>query len=264
MKNNCLFKLLKTLIYPFIFGIGELIIAVIFSQIYRNNISKTFTNDELFKAFLETSEYSDGLTTYMSEHLIYIILITLIIFLPLFICKYNKYKIKTEFKLKSSIYLIIPSVCLAILLNLIIINYNKLFSITNTLSDNKYLIITLISSGIVGPILEEYLFRGIVYNELKTFNNEKVSMWLSIIIFALFHNTFSQICYAFIIGYVLIKLYIKTHSLICTSIFHMISNITVSLFINSLISLNIILSILLIIVLLIIFIFSYKFMYKKI
>lgn len=250
--------------YPFLFGIGEVIIIAIFSQIYASSISKAFSNDELFKAFIKTKEYTDGLNQYMDEHLIYIILITLIVFLPFFIYKYKKYKIKTEFNLKSSIYLIIPSVCLSIFLNLIIINFNKLFGVTNFLSDNKYLIMVLLSSGIIGPILEEYLFRGIVYNELKTFNSEKVAMWLSILIFALFHNSISQMGYAFIMGYVLTKIYIRTHNLVYTSLFHIISNVTVTLIINPLISLNTLVSIILLFVFLIIFIFSYKLLHKKI
>ena len=68
---------------------------------------------------------------------------------------------------------------LSMILNFII----YILSPTDKINLNIFYVINI---AVVGPILEEYLFRGIVYNELKTFNNEKVSMWLSIIIFALF------------------------------------------------------------------------------
>ena len=52
--------------------------------------------------------------------------------------------------------------------------------------------------GIMGPILEEYLFRGIVYNELKTFESKKNATILASLIFALVHTNYINMIYAFL------------------------------------------------------------------
>ena len=124
-------------------------------------------------------------------------------------------------------------------------------------------IILIISSGIVGPILEELLFRGIVYNDLKKFNMVKQSMILCTIIFAIFHGSISQIIYAYIIGYVLIYLYKYTNNLIYPITFHIISNTIVVIFNNILISMNFFYSTIFIVLFFLLSILSYIYMRCK-
>ena len=165
---------------------------------------------------------------------------------------------------KKIIYTILPAISIAILFNLIIININKLCNITNLSNDINMWIILIISSGIVGPILEELLFRGIVYNDLKKINTIKQSMILCTIIFAMFHGSISQIIYAYIIGYVLIYLYKYTSNLIYPITFHIISNTIVVIFNNILVSMNFFYSTIFIVLFLLLFIISYIYMNRKI
>ena len=269
--SNYIFKLLKVLLWPVLFGIGQIFIVLPFSSYYNNKIYNNILEknpenyEQVYENFVKSDKYAVDLNNYINDNLIYIILITVLIFLPLFLYKYKKYKIKCKkSNLRQISSLIIPSISLAILLNIIIINFNKLVSIENVYNDNKYIIFMIISSGIIGPLLEEFLFRGIVYNELKKFNSEKRAMWISIIIFALFHQSISQIIYAFIFGYIFTKIYVKTNNIVFSTIFHILSNTVVTIFINGLISMNFYLSIFFIVMFSINFYFSYKFMYKKI
>lgn len=250
MKNsiNYILDLISVLIWPLLFSIGQIIIALIFSFIYKK------------KKSTKLEKQQDGLNNYINNHLIYIVIVTTIIFIPIFLYKYTGYQIKqNDFSFIKGIYLIIPAVCLALVLNLII---NNIFKKNKDLDDNNNLIMTIISSGIIGPILEELLFRGIVFNELKTFNSLITSYFLSVTIFALFHEKSSQILYAFIFGLILNFIYIKTNNLIYPIIFHISANTVVTLFINKIMSLNKKYASLLTFFLSIIFTVFYYFMYN--
>lgn len=265
MKNKFVYvcKFLRILTWPVLFGLGQVFITLIFINLYNNKIYDGFNNNELYDAFLKTNEYTDGLNNYINNNLWIIIIITLIIFLPIFYYKIRKNKVTIK-KDKKLLYVILPAISISILLNLIIININKLCHIENLSNDMSMWFILIISSGIVGPILEELLFRGIVYSDLKKINTNKVSIILCTIIFALFHDSVSQIIYAFLIGLILIKLYNKTNNLSYSIVFHIISNSIVVLVNNILITMDFIYSYIFVILFSLLFFISYIYMYKKI
>ena len=265
MKNKLSYicKFLRILTWPLLFGFGQVFITYIFINIYNSKIYDGFNNNSLYNEFLKTKEYSDGLNNYINSHLWMIILITIIIFLPIFYTKFKKYNNHVKLE-KNIIYLILPSISITILLNLIIMNCNRLIGIQNISNDINMWVILLLSSGIVGPILEEFLFRGIVYNSLKKFNTNKISILLCTIIFALFHQSISQIIYAFIIGYILVKLYDKTSNLAYPIVFHMISNSIVVVLNNILVSMNLYYSLIFIFLFSLLFYISYIYMNMKI
>lgn len=262
MKNNYLFKFLKVVFWPVLFGFGQIFILFIFTVIYNSKIHDSFDNDS-FNAFLRTEEYTTGLNNYINNKMWLIVLITLLIFLPIFYFKYKKCKQPIKLN-KNMFYLIVPSMSIAVFLNIVIININNSFGIQNLSNDANMFLVLIFSSGIVGPILEEFLFRGIVFNDLKQFLSNKKSLIVCTLIFALFHQSISQIMYAFILGYIYIKLYDKTNNLVYPMISHILSNSIVVLCNNFLISLNITYSLLFASFLLIIFILSYMLMNKKI
>ena len=269
-KINYFVKILKILLWPVLFGIGQIFIVLLFTTFYNqkiyNNIldSNSEMSQQIYNSFIVTEEYQIGLNNYINDSLIYIILITVLLFLPIFIYKYKKYNIKYEKSNSDKLFsLIIPSVTLALLLNIIIINFNKICDIDNIYSDTN-LILAIISSGIIGPLLEEFLFRGIIYNELKKFNSVKKTMWITIVVFALFHQSFTQIMYGFILGYLFTKVYVKTNNIIYPVLMHIFSNTIITIGINYLIPINNTYSFILIVLFFIIFYFSYKIMNKKI
>ena len=150
-------------------------------------------------------------------------------FLPIFLRQIKKYNVKLGFtnNLKN---IPIMAMSLALGLNILIVLMNKFVGSANVASDNTIIMVLL--SGIIGPILEELLFRGIVFNKLKKFNSLKKSLIIAVLIFAIWHSTFLQIIYAGIIGYVITKLYIKTDNLLVSVLFHICSNLIIGLIFN--------------------------------
>ncbi|MEY8426931.1 CPBP family intramembrane glutamic endopeptidase [Lachnospiraceae bacterium 46-15] len=80
--------------------------------------------------------------------------------------------------------------------------------------------------GILVPIAEEFLFRGLIYQRLKKY----VPVWLAILagagIFALYHGNMVQIIFAFPMALVMLLAYEKWNSLYVPIIFHMAANLT--------------------------------------
>ena len=90
--------------------------------------------------------------------------------------------------------------------------------------------VQLVGIGIVVPIMEEVLFRGLVYNRLKAYNNEWLSMILAAGIFAVYHGNPLQILFAFPMGLLLLAVYEKEGTLMAPVALHMAVNISSILF----------------------------------
>lgn len=84
-----------------------------------------------------------------------------------------------------------------------------------------YLVISLVSIAIIGPIAEEFIFRGVLLHRMM----KKTSMWggilISSILFGLLH---ADVVGAFIFGVIASLLYLKTHNLLIPILMHIINN----------------------------------------
>ncbi|MEE0419748.1 MAG: type II CAAX endopeptidase family protein [Lachnospiraceae bacterium] len=80
--------------------------------------------------------------------------------------------------------------------------------------------------GILVPVMEEILFRGLIYNRLKKY----VSLWTAIlggaVIFALYHGNMVQFLFALPMGLLIILLYERWHSLSIPIVFHIAANLS--------------------------------------
>lgn len=92
------------------------------------------------------------------------------------------------------------------------------------------LLIQLTGVGIIVPIMEEVLFRGLVYNRLKAYNNGWLSWILAAGIFAVYHGNLLQILFALPMGLLMLAVYEKHDTLLAPIVFHMTVNISSVLF----------------------------------
>lgn len=82
----------------------------------------------------------------------------------------------------------------------------------------------IIAVAIIGPILEEMLFRGVITTELLKAYPPKKAIITSAIIFGVFHLNPAQILVATLLGLLLGWLFYKTHSMIPGIIVHILNN----------------------------------------
>ena len=140
---------------------------------------------------------------------------------------------------KDYLKIIITSILLSLSLNIIIYLINKVIPITNRYDDIRILLYNIIPIGIISPIIEEYIFRGVIFNKLKTFNSKKTSIIITTLIFSIMHFELSQIIYTLIVGYYLTYLYSKTNNLKTSIISHMAINTSTLLIVPLIVNTNI-------------------------
>jgi uncharacterized protein len=97
--------------------------------------------------------------------------------------------------------------------------------------NNESTLITLFSvfsigAIIVGPIVEELVFRGIILDFLKNKYNNRAALIVSSVAFGLIHVHPNQVVIALIIGFMLGFLFIKTNSLLLVILIHSLTNLT--------------------------------------
>ena len=159
----------------------------------------------------------DNLTNFINNYGGIILILTNITYIIYIIKKHrikvNKYNLIDNY---PKIYLFI-SIPLFLNSLILLINNQKIPTI------NIY--IALFGSVIIGPILEELVFRYLIYNNLNKFNKKNTSIILSSLIFALVHNGFINIVYAFIIGTILTIIYSKNKNINEVIILHMVANL---------------------------------------
>lgn len=105
-------------------------------------------------------------------------------------------------------------------------------------SENTELIVSLtkmnplflLLPAIIGPIVEELVFRYVIFNGLRRKMNVAAAAVLSALIFGLFHLEFVHLLIYFVMGLVLTFVYIQTKRIIVPIIVHMALNtITVTM-----------------------------------
>ncbi len=86
------------------------------------------------------------------------------------------------------------------------------------------LAVGLICYGIVSPLAEELVFRGIIYNELKRGYKLPLAMLISALLFGLYHMNPVQGGYGFIMGLLLAYLYEYFGNFFWPALVHMLAN----------------------------------------
>lgn len=141
---------------------------------------------------------------------------------------YIFYKFKTQ-RMKLKMCNFFPYLLLGIGISC---SYNMLLfalNLGNVVNTDINIILSIICSGIIGPIFEEVLFRYSFMNKLRNFNKKVPSIIISSVVFALCHTGFITIIYAFIVGIINSYLYIKRKNILIPIVIHMTGNIFVNL-----------------------------------
>lgn len=89
------------------------------------------------------------------------------------------------------------------------------------------LAVQLLGLGVLVPIMEEVLFRGLVYNRLTGYTKKEWSAAvLAAAVFAVYHGNLIQALFAFPMGLLIIAIYRRRPTLKAPILFHMAVNIS--------------------------------------
>lgn len=202
MKNNYFYKLCKVIGWPVLFWASQFLLLFLIYLVYS-----LFGNLDEFNIFINHHSYIVGF-------------LNVVILLPVFYKKYKIYK-KENNKVKEPIKIILIALLSSLVLNEIILLIKIFLNVEMNANLDIFLLINTI---IIGPILEELLFRGIVFNQLLEFNSEKKALIITTVIFAIMHGNLLTMIYTFIMGYILNILYVKQKNLKVPILFHITIN----------------------------------------
>ncbi len=101
--------------------------------------------------------------------------------------------------------------------------------VSDTITSNP-LIVTIICAGILIPIVEEILFRGLIFNRIKHQYNFLAGLLISSLLFGIYHGNIVQGIYATLLGIFLGFAYHKTKSILIPVFIHMGGNTFVSIY----------------------------------
>ncbi len=204
-------NILKVLIWPILFEIGQIFIICLFILYY---IATKNTFD------------INSISNFINHNTILILLTSSIIFIPIFLKQIKKYNLVIKkCSLKYVLIIIIISFLLSIFLN-ILINLTRIL-LGQVIVKDKISFSIILGTCFIGPILEELVYRGIVFNKLKTYYSINKSIIISSIIFALMHtNGLFQMVFAFIFGLLFSYIYNKTNDIKLSITSHIIVNLT--------------------------------------
>ena len=180
--------------------------------------------------FVSNGNNIEGFNNFLVDKQIYIAIALGIIFIPLLIYGYRDFRQDGR---KINVFgLILLGIIISLLYNVFAFYLNEYFLKTDLYSNQSNIITTLISTGLIGPIVEELMFRGIVYNELKLKVSVMKAILLTTLFFAIFHFNILQMIYTFAVGFLFIFFYEKYKDIKAPIIFHMTLNITTTLFLT--------------------------------
>lgn len=103
-------------------------------------------------------------------------------------------------------------------------------TITNPLEtaiSGSNIVLNIIIVGIFAPIIEEYIFRGLLYKKIGAYGS-KTYILTSALIFALFHSNIYQFLYAFLLGIIFSFVTYKTGTIKYSTILHLTVNLFAS------------------------------------
>lgn len=96
-------------------------------------------------------------------------------------------------------------------------------NVSALLTANNFFI-SILSFGLIVPIFEEILFRGLVFTELKNNINIYAAVFIQALLFAIYHGNVHQASYTFFLGLIAGITCLWTYSLWSSIIIHVIFN----------------------------------------
>ena len=119
-------------------------------------------------------------------------------------------------------FCIIPLVSLINMISSLFVENSVSDTLTLTVESNS-VIVNLILLALIPAIIEEFIFRGLIFNGYKKRNPLKAAI-LSAVLFGLIHMNINQFTYAFVMGIIFALLTYVTGSIIPSTIAHFVVN----------------------------------------
>ena len=110
-----------------------------------------------------------------------------------------------------------------------VIHLNDLFpgysQVSETAFGGQSMGLMILVVGIIGPVCEELMFRGIIFHRLKDWIRPEIAIVVSAVLFGIYHGNVVQFFYATCMGIMLAIVYDKTGTLWTSIVAHVAANL---------------------------------------
>lgn len=104
--------------------------------------------------------------------------------------------------------------------------FDRYSNLMEPLMTNQNLVLQIIAVGIIAPVLEEIVFRGLILNQLEKNTNVYFALAVQALLFGIVHLNVIQGAYAFVLGLLMGLSFLWSRSLILPIAIHMGMNLT--------------------------------------
>lgn len=230
-KKNLLLNIWGVLYPLFIYFIITTAVSMVFSTLISFSMISSFIID----GAVNTAAYMAAVQERLNEYSLLILLIAMLISFPV-LC----YLFRRDWKRRAVSYqtpgplFYIPVVfagigaCIGLNYLISLLRIPELFPAYQEISKQIYggnIVIQLVTVVAGAAVIEELLFRGIIYGRLKDFLGVRASLVISALLFGLYHMNMVQGIYAFIIGLVLAYVYEKFKTIAAPILAHGTANL---------------------------------------
>ena len=108
-----------------------------------------------------------------------------------------------------------------------IMEKSKAFEDTANAQFGVVFFVGLILYGVLSPLAEEAIFRGLIYNRMKRCFNYTISLIVSSLLFGCYHGNAVQAAYGTLLGLLIAYAYEKYESFAAPVLFHAIANVSI-------------------------------------
>ncbi len=160
-----------------------------------------------------------------------------LISLPFFLFWYKKDREKEEkkgwgirlFSLRELLEIVALALLCNGLLTIVMTGTVDFFHLSSKTQDELFqaaMPIQILGTVIICPVMEEVLFRGLVYQRLKAYNEGWFAVLIAAAFFAVYHGDAIQILFAFPMAIVIIGVYERFGTLLAPVLFHITVNLS--------------------------------------
>ncbi len=100
-------------------------------------------------------------------------------------------------------------------------NFNSVYEYMGHSEGPVQFIVEIVAVGIMGPLVEELIFRGCIYTRLRRGMPTAAAVIISAAAFGMAHGVFIAFCYATVLGLMLAYTYVKFETVLAPFILHM-------------------------------------------
>lgn len=231
MKENRILQIWRILYPPLMYFIISYIVQLVgilvLMQLHSNSAWNLNNPDELQKYVVEIYNQNAMLLTMIAA------LVTIPICLFLYQKDRKKYfyiKIQKQISIRQWILVVLLGMAASISLNDwialsgIILIFDGFEQVAEALYGGS-LLIEFLAIAVAAPLVEELLFRGLVYQRIRKLTSARIAIFLSALYFGVYHMNVVQGIYAFLLGLLLAWICEKYQTLWAPILFHAAANL---------------------------------------